>query len=158
MPPAPDDSAARLQRLEDERAVVARLHSVCFAVDGTDEAAWLDVFTPAGVFTWRATDDAVPALDLRGHEALAVWFRTHRTNNPVGSQMHIVLHPIVTIDGDEARAKTAYQTLRMIDGQVVVASTGRYDDRLVRSADGAWRLAEHHAVGSMMRQAAPARG
>ncbi len=29
---------------------------------------------------------------------------------------------------------------------------------IVRSADGAWRLAEHHAVGSMMRQAAPARG
>lgn len=157
MSSAPVDSAARIQHLLDERALTDRIHSVCYAVDGADSAAWLDVFTPQGVFTWRASDDAAPALDLRGHEALAAWFSQHRNNNPIGSQMHIVLHPIVSIDGDAAHAKSAYQTLRMADGQIVVASAGRYEDRFVRSADGAWRLAEHHAIGVMMRQAAPPR-
>ena len=157
MPPDLIDPAARLQRLEDNRAVTDRIHAVCYAVDGSDRSAWLDLFTPQGVFTWRASHDAAPALDVRGHDALAAWFEQHRTTNPIGSQMHIVLHPIVAIARDEARARSAYQTLRTADGQIVVASTGWYEDRLVRSADGAWRLAEHHAIGSMMRQAAPPR-
>ncbi|MCR5879565.1 nuclear transport factor 2 family protein [Phenylobacterium sp. J367] len=153
----PVDPYTRLQRLEDQRAVTDCIHSVCHVVDGTDAAAWLDLFTPDGVFTWRANDGAAPALDLHGHDALGAWFAQHRSNNPAGSQMHIVLHPIVSLDGDAARVRSAYQTLRVADGQIVVASTGRYEDLLVRSPDGVWRLAERHAIGAMMRQAAPAR-
>ncbi|MDB5424953.1 MAG: hypothetical protein JWQ29_2369 [Phenylobacterium sp.] len=157
MPPQSDDLAARLQRMEDERDIVTRLHAVCYAVDGPDEAAWLDGFTAGGVFTWRPAAGAEPKLDLRGQAALAEWFAGHRKNNPLGTQVHIVLHPIVSLGGDTARVKSTYVTLRLVEGEIVVASSGRYDDGLSRCADGAWRLDEHHSIGNMMRQPQPVR-
>jgi hypothetical protein len=59
---------------------------------------------------------------------------------------------VISVDGDEARAESWYVVIRSEgDPKLGVRSAGRYHDRLVRSADGVWRIAERDAVGEMPR-------
>jgi hypothetical protein len=154
----PGDGAilARLKILEDRTAIVELLHRVCFTIDSDVAGDWLDCFVAEGVFSWGSDPDAPPVLDLRGREALASWFNNHRASNPVGSQTHIVLHPMVTVTGDTATVASSYMTLRIIGGDLLVASAGRYADRAWRDPKGRWRLVERRAIGTMMRTAATA--
>jgi len=144
---------ARLKILEDRLAIVELLHRVCFTIDNDVPGDWLDCFVAEGIFSWGSDPDAPPVLDLRGRDALAFWFDHHRASNPIGSQTHIVLHPVVTVAGDIATVTSSYMTLRAIGGDVMVASAGRYADRLRREPDGCWRLVERRAIGTMMRTA-----
>lgn len=144
----------RLARLEDERAVATALYRLCAVVDGPSVSDWTACFTADGTFSWSPGRDAALALDLRGSDALAEWFARHRTINPVGTQLHLIHHPVIEIDGDEARAVTTYATIRAQSGDLPVASTGVYHDRLVRCSQGRWKVAAHHAVGAMSRSQA----
>lgn len=140
-----------VRHLRDERTILDRLHKLCSAIDGPDEAAWLDCFNPDGFFTWAASAEADLQLDLRGHSALAEWFTQHRQSKPLGTQTHVVLHPVVEISDGSALVRSSYLTLRLVGSEIVVASTGYYVDRLTRYTDGSWRFAEHVAVGIMSR-------
>lgn len=142
---------ARLQLLEDREAILELLHRVCFTIDGAVVADWLECFVPEAVFSWTRDPDVPPVLNLRGRDALAVWFAQHRDANAVGSQTHIFLHPVVSVRGDIADVASSYMTLRAVDGDVVVASAGKYADRARRGHDGRWRLVERRSFGTMMR-------
>lgn len=140
--------AARLDRLEAERDVLNRLHEACVTVDGPSAEAWLDCFTRDGAFSWAPSEGAARELDLNGRAELAAWFAQHRVTNPVGSQMHVLLHPVIAIEAEVAAATTSYMTLRMGADGLFVASAGVYADRLRREADGRWRMSEHRATGA----------
>ncbi len=47
---APEPTAEALRALLDERAVLRTLHEYAHAMDGGDEAAWVDCFTADAVF------------------------------------------------------------------------------------------------------------
>lgn len=147
---SPDSTlAAQIARLEAERDVLHLLHALCTTVDGDSVTAWLECFTQDGAFSWAPADGAPLGLDLNGRGELGEWFARHRKQNPVGTQMHVLLHPVIVVDGDHASATTGYLTVRRTADGLQVASAGRYMDVVRREADGRWRLSEHRAIGAL---------
>jgi SnoaL-like protein len=140
-----------LAALLDERNVIDALYAYCEAADAETPGAFVDCFTPDGLFTYRASATATPSLTCRGHEALERWFRERLPVVVPGTMNHTTVHPRVAIDGDEARVTSRFLSIRAREGALVVASTGSYDDRLVRCQDGRWRFLERHSIGDMPR-------
>jgi 3-phenylpropionate/cinnamic acid dioxygenase small subunit len=143
----------RLQRVEDELAIVDRVNAFAATIDNKELDAWLDCFTEDGRWSWRETAAAAPAFAVAGRAQLAEWVAGHRRRFPPGEEHHVVTNPrVVEVDGDSARAESWYVVVRSEgDPRLGVRSTGRYHDRLRREADGAWRIAEREAVGEMPR-------
>jgi hypothetical protein len=151
------DLLSRVQRLEDEQAIVARLHRISFAADRDDEAAFLDCYTADGIFSYASARGEPKVFEAKGRKALADWFAGHRATTPLGSMTHIILHPVITWDGGVARVMSTYTSIRAVGGELMQTTVGEDYDELVRSADGQWRLRARHAVGTM-RRTAPAPG
>jgi 3-phenylpropionate/cinnamic acid dioxygenase small subunit len=150
-----DDILRRLQRLEDERAVLALSEAYSHAIDTEALEEWLALFTPDGRFAWRpgASDprwkgDASDwKLDLRGQEQLRRWAQDGGLL-PMGRENHVSRPPLITrLEGDEADATTWYVIFRWQNQRIDTISTGRYVDRLVRGDDGRWRIQERLAEG-----------
>jgi ketosteroid isomerase-like protein len=142
---------ASLARLLDERAVIATLYAYCEAADADTPDRFVDCFMTDGLFTYRAFSEPEPTLRCRGHAELERWFRERLPQVPPGTMNHTTIQPHVTVDGDSAEARSRFVSIRARDGVLVVASTGRYEDRLVRCEDGRWRFAERHSIGDMPR-------
>jgi ketosteroid isomerase-like protein len=137
--------------LPDAESVHSLLSRYCHAMDGDDVGALLACFTDDAVFAYYPAGADDPLFRLRGHEELAAWFAEHRGRTPLGSQTHVTVNPNVELEGDRGVATSTFLSLRAKDGGIVVASTGRYEDRLERGADGRWRLAERVTRGDMPR-------
>ena len=71
-----DALLARLQALEDEAAIIRRLHAYGHAIDGGDEAAWVDCFTADGIFE-GFTRRGERLYRLQGHTELAAFVNGH---------------------------------------------------------------------------------
>jgi hypothetical protein len=143
------DSAASARRPaspSEAAAITAALNNICAAVDGADRNRWVDCFLADGTFTWAPTKESGPVLDLAGADELAAWFDQHRSARPVGTQIHVLNNPYVTIDANGAAVESSYLTLRSVAGRIEVASCGRYVDRLLCGGDGEWRIARREAV------------
>lgn len=153
-PPADDVSTLllRLQTLEDERLVLRTLYRYGPGLDYGCESAWLDCFTADGIFEVRYEDTT---LRMAGHAALRRFAEQH-THAPEYRHKHLVLDPLIEVDGATARAESYFARLDRVDGRPVIRSFGRYLDRLVRCADGAWRFAERMAEVEASRTPAPA--
>jgi SnoaL-like protein len=160
--PSMADMAARLVRLEDERAILDILYQYSQVIDeatgagqkaDSAQAAWVDCFVEDGVFAWkpRIEDDWV--MRLEGHDALAQFIR--RAAFPKGvHENHTLVNPrVVSLDGDRAEAYCYYVILKGTREDVWVNTTGRYIDQLIRCSDGKWRLTERLAVGDFVREA-----
>jgi 3-phenylpropionate/cinnamic acid dioxygenase small subunit len=145
----------RLRRLEDEREILRLSEAYSDAIDTESLEDWLALFTEDGRFAWLpgAGDKRGQAeeggwlLDLRGQDALRAW-AVGGGLQPLGRENHVSRPPLVrSIDGDVAESVTWYLILRWQQQKVDVISTGRYFDRIVRGADGAWRFQERLAEG-----------
>lgn len=136
-----DALMARVTRLEDERAILDTLHRYGQAADRGDDAIWADLFTEDGVFA--ALDRGGQLLfRLEGQAELAPWLRKFRAGETRLSK-HVVLAPVIVIDGAKALVKS-YLT-RLIENADPYAPPsvllmGRYEDEMVRGADGKWRF------------------
>lgn len=145
-PPPPARAAGDLDRrltlLEDERAILALLARYGHSIDYGLEADWVDCFTADGVFDVRRVD---PAGERHvGREALAAFVADH-TRAPAHLHKHVVVDPIVVVDGDEATAQSYFLRVDELRGAPVIRSFGRYHDRLARGGDGRWRIRERVA-------------
>ena len=149
---------AQVQRLEDIESIKGLLHELTLAVDDDAADDWLECFTVTGRFSWAPSADADPLLDVNGRDDLREWFEGHRVANPVGSQTHLMLHPVIEVTGDTATVRSSYVTLKFFDGEIVVATSGRYRDRLDRQPDRRWLLSWRHCTSRMMRGAAASKG
>jgi hypothetical protein len=145
------DQHELLAALLGERGVIERLYAYCEAADAETPDAFVDCFTPDGVFTYRTFADTEPSLTCRGHAELERWFRDRLPTVPPGTMNHTTVHPRIVVDGDRAKSTSRFVSIRACDGALVVASTGTYHDRLVRSDDGRWRFLERQTVGDMPR-------
>ena len=133
-----------LRALLDERAIVQLMHRYAHAMDYGDEAAWVDVFTPDAVF------DVVESVGGRrihreeGRGDLAAYVAAYP--KPPAFRKHVIVDPVVEVDGDEARVESYWILLHreQDDGMPVLAAFGRSTDRVVR-LDGEWRIAERFA-------------
>jgi len=138
--PASDEIQVRIAALEDEQAIIRLMHRYCHTADqGGDFGA---IFTDDGVFDVTMADGR-KIRRYEGLPAIREYWRTRETP-PGRFDKHLVLSPVVTVDGDRARAVSDFVVLQDTADRVLV-TYGRYHDTLVRQ-DGAWRLCERRST------------
>ena len=141
-----DHVATRLQKLEDERAILETLHRYGHAMDYGPDRDFLSCFTEDGVWDvkmrrsgagFRCSGRAEIAASLEGQGSVRV---------PALYAKHLVVDARIALDGDRATATSYFLRVEPKDGggSQIVAS-GRYLDRLIRDSDGSWRFTERIA-------------
>jgi hypothetical protein len=125
-----------LAALADRVAIDDLLTRYATAIDGIDWDLLDTVFTPDAHLDYRsASGIAGPYPEVRTwlSEVLPAVFEVTQ---------HLVLNRIVAVDGDTARARSAFSNpnLMLVDGRPSTFTvSGYYHDELVRTADG-WRI------------------
>jgi len=165
-----DGLILRLQALEAERGVRATLYRYGHALDYGAEDDWVDCFAAQAHYEVRQRGGetvagtgpggagAAPARSYDGRDELAAFAARH-TRAPERFHKHLVVDPVIAVDGDRATAVSYFIRLDDVDGEPVVYAFGRYRDELVRCGDGRWRFAVRIAeVESRHPRRAPRRG
>lgn len=118
--------------LADRLAIADLVHQYCHNADYNPPESMREVFVPEAV--WE-----VPAMDLRceGIEAIVAFFTQSRAG--FGSARHVSSNLVVQGDGDHATASCYLQVIKVDEDPKQIISFGRYQDELVRTADG-WRF------------------
>lgn len=118
---------------EDRQDITEVLLRYATGIDRRDWALFRTVFTDdceldyGEIGVWKGVD-AVTEFMQQAH-ALA------------GHTMHRLTNQVITVDGDEAQARTYVDALIMVgDNKSGVNGIGYYDDDMVRTDDG-WRIA-----------------
>jgi hypothetical protein len=134
-------------RIEAERDVLSTLSAYGHSLDLHDVERWVSLFTPDGVFAWKDITSEAWTRELVGWDALRAWMADeYVTRVPVGTQRHGSLDPWITsLDDAEARVRSSYIVVRGFVDRVELLSSGRYEDRLVRSKSGRWLIAERRS-------------
>ena len=135
---------ARIEQLEDERAIRTTLHRYSHAIDHGDEAGWVELFTPDAVIEMRNSQTSEVVRPTVGREQLARLVSRH-TRAPEQWHQHVVANTTVVLDGATARAESYFFLLLHRHGVPEVAAFGRYHDDLVRETDGTWRF-RHRSI------------
>jgi hypothetical protein len=138
------DDAAMLELLLEERAVLRTLHRYCHSMDYGLEEEWTSVFTDDGIFDVRKAVDGTILHREEGREELAAYIAGY-PKPPASFNKHIMVDPLIEIDGDRATARSYWMALRNdADGHPAMTSFGRYLDSLAK-VDGTWRIKERLA-------------
>jgi ketosteroid isomerase-like protein len=113
------------------------LYTYGHSIDYGREEDFIDCWT---------TDAAlyVTSETVHGHAELLQYFRA-RTHAPTVDGKHLVLSPVIDIDGDQATAQSMFARLDTRSEGPAIGAFGRYLDVLRRCADGRWRLSERRA-------------
>lgn len=123
----------RLRLLEDERSIQRTMARYAHSLDHGDLDALMDCWAEGAVLEWPVTGR------LEGRDALRAGFHRH-THAPEHVHKHLMVEPLIEVDGDTASATSMFVRLDFFDGRPIVHSFGRYFDKLARCPDGAWRL------------------
>jgi ketosteroid isomerase-like protein len=135
---------ARLQLLEDERAILDVLYTYGHGFDYNLEREFADCWTEDAQLRYTG----LPPLS--GRAAILEFFRVH-THAPDMYHKHVVVEPRIRINGDRATVDSYYARLDRYEDGPHICSFGRYRDVLVRSADGRWRFQERVAESEARR-------
>jgi len=138
--PSIEALAARLTALEDERAILGTMYRYGRCLDYGHENEWADCFTEDGSFV------AGQIINCQGREQLLAFAKAH-TRAPAKYHKHIVISPLIEINGDTAHATSYYARIDNDDegGHPYVRAAGLFRDELLRCPDGAWRFRSRHA-------------
>jgi ketosteroid isomerase-like protein len=131
-----------LRALQDERAIVRTLYQYAHGLDYGPEEAFVDVFVPDG--SWRRVAGRRPERAFAGHAGLTQMYRDH-VHAPEYFHKHVVANPYVEVAGDAASARSYLILIAEDPTGPYVRAFSRCRDRLVRSADGAWRISSREA-------------
>jgi ketosteroid isomerase-like protein len=139
------DLERRLAALVAHAEITAVLHRYGAAVDYGDEAAWVDCFTEDATFEGDNKITGVRSTLGRGRAELARFVAGH-TRAPELYHKHLVIDPVIEVDGDEASCRSYFAVLVAGPGGLpAIGNFGRYVDRLRREDDGRWRIAQRVA-------------
>lgn len=137
------DLAARVQQLFDEREILQTMTAYAHAMDYGDEQAWLDAFTDDAVFDVVDAVSGVRVHREQGRVELARYIANYP--KPPVYQKHIMVDPVVTVDGDTAQVVAYWLLLRRENaGAPQLTAFGRYRDTLVRRGDR-WQIQQRLA-------------
>lgn len=140
-----DDLARRVARLEDEREVLATLYRYGHTIDARQDDSWLELFTADGVYDIRYEPSAQSSTDRPhrrhvGAAELAEFITTH-SRAYAHHHKHLLIEPLIEIDGTDAAVTSYFLRIDGIGGERVIYAFGRYVDRLTKGGDGRWRFA-----------------
>jgi ketosteroid isomerase-like protein len=144
----------RLERLEAEGAILRTLYAYGHAIDYGDEEAWVDCFTEDGVFDVRTPRPERFNSRLEGRDELRRFVASH-SRAPERWHKHLVIEPVVQVDGETATCESYFGVLVDHEGMPFLSTFGRYLDRLARGADGRWRFRERLAEVESLRNDLP---
>ncbi len=140
-----EELLARLTALEAERDILRNMYRYGHTIDVGDSEGWADCFTADGIFATKGRDEEIYApYQIEGRAALAD-FVEHHTRPPGLWHKHLLVEPLIDVEGDEASAQSYFAVLVEHDDRPIVRVFGRYVDRLRREADGRWRFTERRA-------------
>jgi 3-phenylpropionate/cinnamic acid dioxygenase small subunit len=127
-----------LRALLDERAIIRTMHRYCRALDSGNEHEWLDVFTEDATYDTVLPDGGVYAHLTTRDEFIAFLYAYPRP--PVTAPKHVIVDPIIELDGDVALGESTFLFLNQTPGEMPrVMAWGRYIDKFRR--EGAlWRI------------------
>jgi len=128
----------RLRVLEDERDILRTLYIYGHSLDYGEEADFVGCWTEDATLLWRSTGL------LKGRGAIASAFRAH-THAPAVFHKHLVMEPLITINGDSANVDSMFVRLDSNNGIPEIRCFGRYRDMLVRCPDDRWRFRARRA-------------
>jgi hypothetical protein len=152
-----DTLTARIRALEDWQGVLDTLHRYVQTIDLGPPDAWADCFTADGVY--EASFPGGLTSRIAGTSELHAFADKH-PRPPAAHHAHIVVAPIVEIDGDSARASSVVGRMSGAADGPQIDVYGRCDDELVRCSDGRWRFERRvcriDAAASSFRSAAEA--
>jgi 3-phenylpropionate/cinnamic acid dioxygenase small subunit len=138
--------AARVERLEAERAIVETMYAYGRALDYGERDTFLNCFTSDAHYLVDMRLGGPAILEFRGQDELAGYYDWH-THAPDAWHKHVTTNPSVTVTGATA---TAVSYFLRVDADAatalpsVVSSSGRYVDELARGDDGTWRIRSRH--------------
>jgi hypothetical protein len=140
---ADESLEARLRVLEDERAITRTLYQYGHSLDYGDETAYIDCFTDDGVFEVRrrGKGDVRRVVGRSDRET----FVAQHSRAPEAWHKHMVLQPMIEVDGDKARCVSYAVVLLDYEDRPAIKDFARYKDRLRRCEDGKWRFEERVA-------------
>ena len=139
------DLREQVALLMAERAVLDTLYRYGHSIDYGLEEDWLDCFEPDGAFDVRYRAGARPSRRYEGRDGLTAFIAAH-SRAPDRWHKHLLFEPLVTVDGDRARARSYFARLDAgHDRTPFVRAFGRYLDELARGSDGRWRFVERVA-------------
>ena len=145
----PQDDAIRA--IQDRMEIEGLLHTYAEMVD------WRLWTKMDQVFALEATLDYTSTGGQKGpfRETLA-WLDRALESWPLN--LHVVSNVIIELDGDTATSRCYYHAPMGRNapdgGQFVITNSGRYLDKLVRTADG-WRIVERVCEQTIMQGALP---
>jgi len=132
----------RVQRLEDEREILANMYQYGHSHDYGPLDEFLDCFVEDGAWERQRRDTPSqrrPRAVYEGREALTEYFHAHK-RAPDLFYKHLVVEPRITLAGDEANVVSYFVKIDEHPDGPYVYAFGRYRDHLVRCADGRWRF------------------
>ncbi|HTU28311.1 MAG TPA: nuclear transport factor 2 family protein [Solirubrobacteraceae bacterium] len=139
-----DELLARVAALEAERDILRTMYSYGHAIDRGDTQGWIDCFTEDGVFAASSERPGYPPFHVEGRAALTDFHEQH-TRPPGLWHKHLVIEPLIDVDGEQADVTSYFVVLVEHDGRPTVRVFGRYTDHLRRDPDGRWRFAERRS-------------
>jgi len=118
---------------DDRQDISELLVRYATGIDRRDWALFRTVFTDdceldyGEIGRWHGVDEVTDFMD--------------KTHAMAGHTLHRLSNEVITVDGDEASARTYVDAVIMFgDNQAGVNAWGFYDDDIVRTSDG-WRIA-----------------
>jgi len=137
--------ANRVQRLEDREAIHGLFMRYRQCLDEKDFSGYASLFAEDGEFVAAVGT----AKGRAGIEEFVDGMRGSLLTAVAGNDLHIVVNPEISVDGDRATARSTWIYLvRADDDGPTLSKVGHYEDELVRE-DGEWRFARRFAPMDM---------
>ena len=129
--------------MADHSAILNTLGKWAYGYDTPDMDAMRECFTKDAELTMTiAGGDLIGPFS--GIDAVMKLF-SDSLEGQNDQRRHLTVNTYVAEEGaDSATVRSVLTLLAIADGKLAVLSSGTYEDRMVREADGVWRIAKRH--------------
>jgi uncharacterized protein (TIGR02246 family) len=141
--PAAGSLEARLQRIEDEKAIERLLLEYGRTLDARDFVAYAALFAADG--TWRGAQGAYKGPKEIQTQMEKI-FTDAAADIPKGQNFHVMSDFVIDVQGERATARSKFIFYKLDGRKPVAEVAGRYEDVLIR-AGGAWKFLSRTALG-----------
>jgi len=124
----------RLRILEDKEAIQEVFHRYVWLLDNRKWDEFTTLFCEDAKFICRPWGEWNGRKEIKDFQ-----LKMFPPERPSGR--HMVTNAIIQISGDEAEAKSYFDSASEREGRSMVVG-GYYNDKLVKEADGKWRFKE----------------